>query len=62
MTAPAPNPLQVRSLRKVYGDVIAVNGLEKFAARPVSRAGMKAVRITRAGKSGPQAPQPERTT
>lgn len=30
---------------------IVVNGIEKFAARPVSRAGMKAVRITRAGKS-----------
>ncbi len=28
MTAPAPSPLQVRSLRKTYGDVLAVNGLD----------------------------------
>jgi ABC-2 type transport system ATP-binding protein len=28
MTAPAPTPLQVRSLRKTYGDVLAVNGLD----------------------------------
>src|SRR3954463_1796022 len=26
--APAPTPLQVRSLRKAYGDVAAVNGLD----------------------------------
>ncbi len=30
-----------------------VNGIEKFAARPVSRAGMKAVRVTRAAKGAP---------
>ncbi len=28
MTAPAPTPLQVSSLRKTYGDVLAVNGLD----------------------------------
>src|SRR5215208_4632596 len=26
--APAPPPLQIRSLRKAYGDVVAVNGLD----------------------------------
>jgi ABC-2 type transport system ATP-binding protein len=26
--APAPTPLQIRSLRKAYGDVVAVNGLD----------------------------------
>jgi ABC-2 type transport system ATP-binding protein len=28
MTGPTPTPLQVRSLRKAYGEVIAVNGLD----------------------------------
>jgi flagellar motor switch protein FliM len=41
---------------------VAVNGIDKLAARPVSRAGMKAVRITRAGNGGPESRPPERTT